>query len=158
MEYRHHGDALVPRQQRFGKYTRSLMSGLGVPVENRFGLRPARAADTKELAPLSIESDLDRKGWLQGVTRFNFHRHLPHYAVTTDDAPGIHVLARQPIEMSERHPFTAAGNREFNAFLWMPPSGGRGGDILIADSTIFSTLFGRSESLERFWRNLVTAK
>ena len=31
----HHGDALVPRQQRFGGYTRSLMEGLGIPVENR---------------------------------------------------------------------------------------------------------------------------
>src|SRR5215208_4449066 len=41
MEYAHHGDPLVPRQQRFGLYTRSLMKGLGVPVENRFGLRPA---------------------------------------------------------------------------------------------------------------------
>jgi hypothetical protein len=40
MEYAHHGDPLVPRQQRFGRYTRSLMKGLGVPVENRFGLRP----------------------------------------------------------------------------------------------------------------------
>src|SRR5262252_6868406 len=36
MEYRHHRDALVPRQQRFGRYTRSLMKGLGVPVENRW--------------------------------------------------------------------------------------------------------------------------
>ena len=34
MEYAHHGDPLVPRQQRFGLYTRSLMKGLGVPVEN----------------------------------------------------------------------------------------------------------------------------
>ena len=34
MEYAHHGDPLVPRQQRFGRYTRSLMKGLGVPVEN----------------------------------------------------------------------------------------------------------------------------
>ena len=40
MEYLHHGDALVPRQQRFGGYTRSLMKGLGIPVENRWGLRP----------------------------------------------------------------------------------------------------------------------
>jgi hypothetical protein len=31
MEYAHHGDPLVPRQQRFGKYARSLMKGLGVP-------------------------------------------------------------------------------------------------------------------------------
>ena len=44
MEYAHHGDPLVPRQQRFGKYTRSLMKGLGVPVENRYGLRPATVA------------------------------------------------------------------------------------------------------------------
>src|SRR5205823_13711538 len=41
MEYAHHGDPLVPRQQRFGKYTRSLMKGLGVPIENQWGLRPA---------------------------------------------------------------------------------------------------------------------
>src|SRR6516225_4753555 len=41
MEYRHHGDPLVPRQQRFGQYTRSLMEGLGVPVHNTYGLRPA---------------------------------------------------------------------------------------------------------------------
>src|SRR5690348_3044616 len=40
-EYYHHGDALVPRQQRFGGYTRSLMRELGIPVENRYGLRPA---------------------------------------------------------------------------------------------------------------------
>jgi len=28
------------------------------------------------------------------------------------------------------------------------------GDILLADSTIFTTLFGGTESLERFWRNM----
>src|SRR4051812_37792166 len=36
MEYKHHGDELVPRQQRFGQYTRSLMAGLDVPVINQF--------------------------------------------------------------------------------------------------------------------------
>jgi hypothetical protein len=41
MEYKHHGDELVPRQQRFGQYTRSLMKGLGVPVTNQYGFRPA---------------------------------------------------------------------------------------------------------------------
>src|SRR5215470_8865807 len=54
MEYAHHGDALVPRQQRFGRYTRSLMKGLGVPVENRYGLRPAVIKGTKQSVPLSI--------------------------------------------------------------------------------------------------------
>jgi hypothetical protein len=158
MEYQHHGDALVPRQQRFGKYTRSLMKGLGVPVENRYGLRPAVDPKTKKLVPLSIAKDLDTRGWLNGVSTFNFHMHLPHYAPTTDDTRSVHVLARQPIDMSKSHPFTEAGNREFNMFLWMPPSGDRAGDVLLADSTIFSTLFGLDESLENFWRNIATAK
>jgi hypothetical protein len=131
------------------------MKALGVPVENRWGLRPATEDGTK-LRPLTIARDLDTRGWLEGVTTFNFHPHLPHYAVTTDDASAIRVLARQPIDLSHPHPFTEAGNRELNMFLWMPPSGARGGDILVADSTIFTTLFGGDASLERFWRNLVT--
>lgn len=156
-EYRHHGDRLVPRQQRFGKYTRSLMEGLGVPVENRYGLRPATVKGTKnQLVPLSKEIELDKRGWLNGVNTFNFHMHLPHYAVTTDDPNLIHVLARQPIDLTRPHPFIEAGNTEFNMFLWMPPSGERAGDILLADSTIFTTLFGGDASLERFWENLAT--
>src|ERR1700730_13025330 len=86
MEYAHHGDPLVPRQQRFGLYTRSLMKGLGVPVENRFGLRPAQVPGTNQIAPLTAMRDLDTRGWLTGVSTFNFHPHLPHYALTTDDA------------------------------------------------------------------------
>jgi len=156
MEYAHHGDPLVPRQQRFGRYTRSLMKGLGVPVENRWGLRPAMVAGTSQIAPLTAMRDLDARGWLTGVTTFNFHPHLPHYAVTTNETKSIRVLARQPIDMSKPHPFTNEGNREFNAFLWMPPSGTRAGDILLADLTIFTTLFGGDESLDRFWTNIAT--
>jgi hypothetical protein len=40
----------------------------------------------------------------------------------------------------------------------MPPGGNRAGEVLLADSTIFSTLFGADDSLKRFWRNLATAK
>ena len=156
MEYAHHGDPLVPRQQRFGKYTRSLMKGLGVPVENRYGLRPATIDGANRLQPLVKSQDLDKRGWLTGVTTFNFHMHLPHYAVTTDDPKAIHLLAQQPIDMSHPHPFTQAGNRRFNMFLWMPPSKARAGDILLADSTIFTTLFGGDESLENFWKNIAT--
>jgi hypothetical protein len=156
MEYAHHGDALVPRQQRFGKYTRSLMKGLGIPVENRYGLRPAVVPGTNQIAPLTAMRDLDERGWLDGVTSFNFHMHLPHYAVITDDTKSVRVLGTQPIELARPHPFTEAGNREFNSFVWMPPSGARAGDVLFADSTIFSTLFGVTESLERFWKNLAT--
>jgi hypothetical protein len=158
IEYQHHGDALVPRQQRFGKYTRSLMAGLGLPVENRYGLRPARASGSNKAAPLSVARDLDTKGWLEGVTNFNFHMHLPHYALTTDDARSVRVLAKQPIDVSRPHPFVQAGNREFNTFLWVPPTGDRAGDVLFADSTVFNTLFGGDESLERFWKNLATSK
>jgi hypothetical protein len=156
MEYAHHGDPLVPRQQRFGLYTRSLMKGLGVPVENRWGLRPARAPETNQIAPLTAMRDLDKRGWLNDVTTFNFHPHLPHYALTTDDTKLVRVLARQPVDMTHPHPFTEAGNREFNTFLWMPPSGTRAGDILLADLTIFTTLFGGTDSLDRFWNNLAT--
>jgi len=153
MEYKHHGDLLVPRQQRFGQYTRSLMKALGVPVMNQFGLRPALVKGTKQIAPLTISKDLDKLGLLDGVTTFNFHAHLPHYALT-DDTKSVHVLTRQPIDLDRPHPFTATGNTEFNSCIWMPPKGERAGDILLADSTIFTTLFGGTESLEKFWRNL----
>ena len=154
MEYAHHGDPLVPRQQRFGRYTLSMMKGLGVPVQNQYGLRPATVKGTNQIAPLTTFRDLDSHGWLSGVTTFNFHPHLPHYALTTDDTESIRVLSKQSIDMSRPHPFTEAGNTEFNNFLWMPPNGRRAGDILLADSTIFTTLFGGVESLENFWRNL----
>ncbi|MEV5541870.1 hypothetical protein AB0L13_34020 [Saccharopolyspora shandongensis] len=155
IEHHHHGDPLVPRQQRFARYVRGLMQGLRVPVENRYGLRPA-VQEPNKIAPLSVARDLDTKGWLEGVTTFNFHQHLPHYAVTTDEPDVIRVLARQPIDTSKPHPFTEAGNTEFNMFLWMPPNGDRAGDVLLADSTIFSSLFGGDESLRNFWRNLVS--
>jgi hypothetical protein len=156
VEYAHHGDPLVPRQQRFGQYTRALMKGLGVPVENRYGLRPATVPGTNRLVALSVTTDLDTRHWLSGVETLNFHMHLPHYAVTTDNPKAIRVLARQPIDLSRPHPFIEAGNSEFNMFLWMPPEAERAGDILLADSTIFTTLFGGDESLERFWTNLAT--
>lgn len=154
LEYTHHGDALVPRQQRFGQYTRSLMKGLGVPVINQFGLRPATVKGTNQIAPLTISKDLDTLDLLKDVTTFNFHPHLPHYALTTEDTKSVHVLTRQPIDLGRPHPFTAEGNTEFNSFIWMPPAAKRAGDILLADSTIFTTLFGGVESLETFWKNL----
>jgi len=38
----------------------------------------------------------------------------------------------------------------------MPPDTQRAGHILVADSTIFTTLFVGVESLETFWKNLAT--
>src|SRR5580765_4922480 len=154
VEYLHHGDDLVPRQQRFGQYTRSLMAALDVPVVNQFGLRPALVEGTNEITPLNTNRDLDKLGLLKGVTTFNFHKHLPHYALTAGDTKSVHVLTRQPIDLTRPHPFTEAGNREFNSFLWMPPQGKRSGHILMADSTIFTTLFGGTDSLKHFWHNV----
>src|SRR5258708_4962671 len=108
MEYAHNRDPLVPRQQRFGQYTRSVMKGLGVPVHNQYGLRPATVQGTTQLQPLVKHSDLDARGWLEGVQTFNFHPHLPHYAITATDASAIHLLAQQPIDLSRPHPFTEA--------------------------------------------------
>ena len=153
-EYLHHGDALVPRQQRFGQYTRSMMKGLGVPVMNQYGLRPALVKGTKQIAPLTINRDLDELELLNGVSTFNFHPHLPHYALTSEASKAVRVLTRQPIDLERSHPFIEAGNTEFNSFIWMPPDTQRAGHILLADSTIFTTLFGGVESLETFWKNL----
>jgi hypothetical protein len=155
-EYLHHGDALVPRQQCFGQYTRSMMKGVGVPVINQFGLRPALVKGTKQISPLTINRDLDELGLLEGVTTFNFHPHLPHYALTVEDSKSAHVLTRQPIDLERPHPFIEEGNTEFNSCIWMPPDSQRAGHILLADSTIFTTLFGGVESLETFWKNLAT--
>ncbi len=156
MEYHHHGDPLVPRQQRFTRYVRSLMKGLGTPVENRWGLVPQTHPGTTRPVPIVAANDLDTRGWLEGVSSFVFHRHLPHYALLDEGRKDIHVLAKQPIDLTRPHPFTEAGNREINMFLWMPPAGKRAGDILFADLTIFTTLFGGDESLTRFWKNLAT--
>ena len=89
------------------------MKGLGIPVENRFGLRPAVIKDTNQIAPITAMRDLDTQGWLANVTTFNFHQHLPHYALTTEDTRSIRVLARQPIDLTRPHPFIEAGNTEF---------------------------------------------
>ena len=120
---------------------------------NQYGLRPALVKGTKQIAPLTVNNDLDKLGLLNGVTTFNFHPHLPHYALTTDDNKTVHVLTRQPIDLDRPHPFTATGQTEFNSCIWIPPKGERGGHILLADSTIFTTLFGGTDSLEKFWKN-----
>lgn len=158
LEYRHHGDPLVPRQQRFGRYTRSLMTALDVPVHNNWGLRPAVVNGTTEIAPLNARPDLDDLGLLSGVSTFNFHPHLPHYELTAPESAALRVLGRQPVDVSRPHPFIDAGHTDFNALIWMPPGGNRTGDIVLVDSTHFTTLFGGTDSLKAFWRNLATMR
>jgi len=154
IEYLHHGDRLVPRQQRFGLYTRSLMTALDIPVINQWGLRPALVKGTQNITPLTPFKDLDKFGLLHNVPTLNFHPHLPHYALTIDGGKTVRVLARQPIDPDRPHPFTAAGNREFNSLLWLPATAQRAGEILMVDSTNFTTLFGGTDSLKHFWKNI----
>src|SRR6185312_1117619 len=85
-------------------------------------------------------------------------RRLPHYEITEKDSKAIQLLARQPIDPDRPHPFTAAGNTEFNCLLWMPPNQQRSGDIVLVDSTNFTTLFGGTESLQNLWKNFALMK
>src|ERR1700719_4642233 len=153
VEFLHHGDPLVPRQQRFSQYTRSLMKALDVPVYNKWGLRPAVIDGGNQIAPLSGFPDLDAPGLFDNVTTFNFPPHLPHYELTAPESAALRVLGRQRIDPARPHPFTEAGNTEFNALIWMPPAENRAGDIVLVDSTNFTTLFGGTESLVSFWRH-----
>lgn len=156
VEYKHHGDALVPRQQRFSSYARSLLKALEIPVWNRWGLRPALVKGTRDIAPLNSFRDRDKLGLLNNVPTLNFHPHLPHYELTNDDGKTVQLLAQQPIDPDRPHPFTAEGHTEFNCLLWMPPAGERAGDIVMVDSTNFTTLFGGTDSLKNFWKNIAT--
>jgi hypothetical protein len=140
-----------------GQYTRSLMKALDVPVHNTYGLRPALVKGTNEIAPLTAFRDIDKLGLLKNVPTLNFHPHLPHYELTTKDTKSLHLLARQPIDLDRPHPFTAAGNTEFNCLLWMPPNTQRAGDIVVVDSTNFTTL-GGTDRMENFWWNLAMMK
>ena len=112
---------------------------------------------TNGIAPLTPFNDLDGLGLLHNVPTLNFHPHLPHYELT-GGADSVQVLAQQPIDLERPHPFTEAGNREFNCLLWMPPNEQRAGDIVLVDSTNFTTLFGGTKSLETFWRNLAAMR
>jgi hypothetical protein len=134
------------------------MKALNVPVINKYGLRPATVKDTKEIAPLTTFRDFDKLGLLNNVSTFNFPPHLPHYELTAQNGESVHVLARQSIDPDRPHPFTAAGNTEFNCLLSMPPKDQRGGNLLLIDSTHFTTLFGGTDSLKNLWRNLAMMK
>jgi len=154
VQFRHHGDRLVPSQQRIGGFARTLLAGIGLPVENRFALNPAPAIDGTP-APLIVYGDLDRTGVMTQVTTFNLHPHLPHLEIPPAITGAVQVLARQRINpAAPPHPFAEAGNAWFNALLHAPPNGERAGHVFICDATLWSSAFGGLSSLHNFWRNL----
>lgn len=153
IEYRHHGDPTIPPEQRFSGFGRMLLNGLGVPVENRFGLNPAKD-EHGDPAPLEIDAAADRFHLLAGVNTFNLHPHLPHLDIPAQSAAKYDVLARQPINLAAPpHPFTQAGHRTFNALLQARSPAFRG-RLLVCDATLWSSAFGGLQSLQRFWTNL----
>ena len=122
-------------------------------MNNRWGLRPAVVDGTREIAPLTAFRDLDGPGLLATSPPSTSTRtcRTTNCCRAGKRGAGPRAPAGRP---ARPHPFTAAGNTEFNALIWMPPNGQRAGDIVLVDSTHFTTLFGGTDSLEAFWRNL----
>jgi len=153
IEFLHHGDRTIPPQQRFGGFARSLLAGLGVPVDNRFGLRPAAEPDGTP-SPLAVERTLDRLDLLQGVTTLNLHPHLPQLDRLGDAVGKLEVLARQKIAPdAPPHPFAQA-HTTFDAVLQSRPDA-FAGTLLVCDATAWSSTAGGTDSLQRLWSNVV---
>ncbi len=152
-DFLHHGDKTIPPQQQFGGFARSLLAGLGVPVENRFGLHPAAEADESP-SPIEKATGLDRLHLLQGVDTFNLHRHLPQLERLGDAPAKLDVLARQNIDLTAPpHPFTR-DHKSFDALLQSRPET-FAGTLLVSDATLWSSTAGGVDSLRRLWTNVV---
>ena len=153
-DFLHHGDKAIPPRQSFGGFARTLLAGLGVPIENRFGLRPATGVNGAP-APIEVERSLDRLALLEGVETFNHHPHLPHLERIEGSATRMEVLARQPIDMAAPpHPFTRGGRQTFDALLQSRREV-FSGTVLVSDTTLWSSTAGGIDSLRRLWSNLV---
>ncbi|WP_432838076.1 hypothetical protein [Dactylosporangium sp. CA-092794] len=154
-EFRHHGDRTIPPEQRFGGFARSLLGALGVPVENRFGLRPSAEPDGSP-SPVLVNRQEDRLGLLDGVLTFNLHAHLPHLERRGDAVRDLSVLARQRLDPAvPPHPFMRNAGGTFDALL-QSRAGVFAGDLVVGDATLFSSTAGGLPSLERLWSNILT--
>jgi hypothetical protein len=152
-EFLHHGDKTIPPQQQFGGFARSLLAGLGVPVENRFGLRPAAEADGSP-SPIEVAVGLDRLSLLRGVATFNLHPHLPQLERVGEAVAKLDVLARQKIDLAAPpHPF-ARERATFDALLQSRPDT-FAGSLFVSDTTLWSSSAGGVDNLRQLWTNLV---
>jgi hypothetical protein len=153
VEFRHHGDLGIPGQQRLGGFAKSLLFDLGVPVTNKFGLRPAKTPDGSP-APIQVNSQADRFNLLQGVRNFHLHPHLPHLEMLGDSPQKLDVLVEQLIDLeAPPHPFIKQGRKTFDALLQSKPNV-FGGQLLICDATIWTSTNGGLGSLRQFWANM----
>ena len=153
-EHRHHGDHGIPPRQGFGGVARTLLAALEVPIENRFGLKPASLPDGTP-APVEINRALDDLGLLRNVKAFHLHPHLPQLERIGPSMERMDVLARQKIDpTAPPHPFTQGGRSSFDALL-QSRSDIFAGKLLVCDTTMFSSTAGGVESLRRFWENII---
>lgn len=152
-DFLHHGDKTIPPQQQFGGFARSLLSGIGVPVENRFGLHPAAEIDGSP-SPIEKETGLDRLHLLQEVDTFNLHWHLPQLERLGEALAKLDVLARQRIDLAAPpHPFTRV-RTTFDALLQSRPEV-FAGTLLVSDATLWSSTAGGVDSLTTLWTNVL---
>jgi hypothetical protein len=153
-EFHHHGDIALPGQQRVGGFGLSLMAGLGAPIRNRFGLRPART-EAGEPVPFKRAAE-DRFGILAGVAHLNLHPHLPHYERVGAGANGLEVLARQVVQPdAPAHPVMPSGS-DFDAILQSHPGAGLG-RLVVCDATQWTSAFGGLDGLQVLWKNVIEA-
>jgi hypothetical protein len=152
-DFFHHGDKTIPPQQGFGMFARSLLAGVGVPVENRYGLRPAVEADGSP-SPIEIETALDRLHLLRGVHTFNLHPHLPHLERIGDAITKLDVLARQKIDLTAPPHSFARSRSTFDALLQSRPDT-FAGSLLVSDTTLWSSTAGGVDSLRQLWTNVI---
>jgi hypothetical protein len=146
-DFLHHGDKTIPPQQQFGGFARSLLAGLGVPVENRFGLRPAAESDGSP-SPIEKETAADRLHLLRAVDTFNLHWHLPQLERLGDAFVRLDVLARQKIDLTAPpHPFTR-DRTTFDALLQSRPEI-FAGTLLVSDATLWSSTAGGVDNLRQ---------
>jgi hypothetical protein len=152
-DFLHHGDKTIPPQQQFGRFARTLLAGLGVPVENRYGLHPAAEADGSP-SPIEVETAFDRLRLLHGVRTFNLHPHLPQLERIGEAVIKLDVLVRQKIDLAAPpHPFTR-NRTTFDALLQSRPDIFAGA-LLVSDTTLWSSTAGGVENLRRLWANVV---
>jgi hypothetical protein len=153
-EYQHHGDIVLPGQQRTGGFALSLMAELGAPIRNRFGLKPA-AAENGEPTPYQLVAS-DEGGLMSDVPFLNLHPHLPHFERLGDAATELEVLVRQEVSTdAPPHPVLPSGSM-FDSVLQARPESGLG-RLTICDPTLWTSTNGGLEGLEVFWKNVCTA-
>jgi hypothetical protein len=150
-EFFHHGDLVLPGQQRTGGFALTLLSSLGAPIINRFGLHPASIEDGTPV-PFELSSE-DRHGLLAGVPFLNLHPHLPSFERVGAGRTTLEVLARQEVSTTAPpHPVIAPATF-FDSVLQARPDAGLG-RLFVCDPTVFTSTNGGTQGLEVLWKNI----